>query len=276
MMTQLSGTDFQKCAPVSLTAMLGLDEIAQAPQIRNGNGYFFASPLTAQRLALLNNMVGTRGSMVIVVIGERGSGKTTLMNQFITEKSNRWQMGRIRVKSGKKYGDLLPNLNNRLVFFSREDNPPSVIVDDAHQLSERELKLLLQSAIAADGRRKLQSIVLFAEQPMRDRLTEIANTLPPMAVIDKIFMAPLSEKQTAAYLEHRFRTAGYLKGLPFSKSQIKAIHKVSKGLPGWINDQAVVQLKRLYAGGRRHGLFSLKAWFLPKLPNFRAMGSSHY
>lgn len=267
MMAQFSNIGSQKRSSVSLPALLGLDE--QHPVLKTRNKFFFASPLISQRLAILNNMVGS-SSMVIVIIGERGSGKTTLMNQFITDTGNRWQFCRIRLKPRKKISPKQwRNLNNRMVFLSRKDSPPSVIVDDAHQLNTLELKVLLQSAFALDGTRKLQSIVLFAEPQMRERFAEIARWLPPKSVIDKIFMAPLTEKQTAAYLEHRVRAAGFLKKLPFSKDQIRTIHKISNGLPGWINGQAFLLLKRLCAGSSRHSVLSLRRWHLPLMPRFK-------
>lgn len=243
-----------KSPHIPLPALLGLNE--QAPGPKQPNKYFFASPLISQRLAMLRSMVGSR-SMVIVVVGERGSGKTTLMNQFITDARNRWHEGRIRLKPRRGVpSGLWRNLNNRMVFLSKKDSPPSVIIDDAHQLSPDELKLLLQSAWTTDGTRRLQSIVLFAEPPMRSRFAEIAHWLPPKSVIDKIFMTPLTEKQTAEYLQHRFKAAGFLRKIPFSPEQIKSIYRQSGGLPGWINGEAFMVLKKTYTG-RRSGFRSI-------------------
>lgn len=226
-----------------LHAMLGLDCKSVKPMQRNK--FFFASPLTSQRLIVLKQMVGGR-SPVILVIGERGSGKTTLMNQFISDARNRWSVCRIRLKP-KKASPKEPcqNLNNRLVFLTKKDSPPSVIIDDAHQLSGLELQLLMQSSFSSESTRKFQSIVLFAEPQMRNRLAEIAGWLPPKSVIDKIYMAPLTEKQTAAYLEHRVKVAGYCEKDLFSSDQIRTIHALSGGLPGWINGEAYMLLKRM-------------------------------
>ena len=266
MLTQFSGNEVQKCACVSLPAILGLDAIQARPEM--GSRYFFASPLIAQRLALLSKMVGSASSSVVVVMGEAGAGKTTLINRFVSDESNRWQMRRIHFKtSSRNTGAAMCNLDNRPVFYST-DSPPSLIVDDAHQLSQCELRLVVKSAFAADGRRKLQSIVLFAEPSMRDRFAEIASALPPMTVVDKIFMAPLTEKQTAAYLEHRVHMAGILNRFPFSEDQISQIHKASKGLPGWINNHALLQLQRMHAGDDS-GFLSLTRRLFPRLPRFR-------
>ncbi len=228
---------------VPVPAILGFDRKSQGPgQL---NRFFYRSPLIAQRLALLNNMVGG-SSLVIVVVGERGSGKTALMNQFIRDAGNQWQVGRIKLKARRKLPvRLWRNLNNRMVFLSKKNGLPSIIIDDAHQLSAAELKLLLQYAVSDAGERRIQSIVLLAEPQMRERFAEMAGWLPPKSVIDKIHMTPLTEKQTAAYLQHRLRAAGFLRSNTFSEAQIKCIYKHSGGLPGWINGEAFLLLKKI-------------------------------
>jgi len=235
--------------PIPVPAILGLDTAPSAPY-RNDR-FFFKSPLIAQRLALLNNMVGG-SSLVIAVIGERGSGKTTLMRQFIADARNQWQEGRLRLKTRRRTpAQLGRNLNNRLVFFSRKKGLPSILIDDAHQLSPIELKLLLQYAAPVEGPRRIQSIVLLAEPQMRERFAEIARWLPPKSVIDKIFMTPLTEKQTGAYLDHRIRMAGILRNNPLSSDQVHKIYERSGGLPGWINGEAFLLLRNI--AKRRQG-----------------------
>lgn len=240
-MKTTTGTASKALLP--LPAILGLDQAPPGPD--RCNRFFFRSPLIDQRLALLKNMVGG-SSLLIVLVGERGSGKTTLMHQFIAGAGDKWQIGRIKLKRrGKSSRELWHNLNDRMVFFSRRSGPPSVMIDDAHQLSPTELKLLLQHAVTDQGQRRIQNIVLLAEPQMRERFAELAGWLPAKSVIDKIFMTPFTEKQTAAYLEHRVRAAGVLRNNPFTASHVREIYKQSGGLPGWINGEAFLLLKKI-------------------------------
>jgi predicted AAA+ superfamily ATPase len=245
---------------VPVPAILGLD--LKPPGLNQWNRFFYKSPLITQRLALLNNIVGG-SSLLVVVLGERGSGKTTLMNRFITEAGFRWRAGRIKFRSSRKLPAAWRNLDNRMVLLARQNQPPSVIIDDAHQLSPDELKLILQYAVTADGRRRIQSIVLLAESCMRERMAEMTRWLPPKSVIEKIHMTPLTEKQTAAYLQHRLRAAGYLRGNPFSHAHVRKIYVQSGGLPGWINGEAYLLLKsisRHHKGFKKSIIMGLVRW----------------
>lgn len=234
---------------VTVPSILGLDQNPPGPN--RLNRFFYKSPLIAQRLALLKNMVGG-SSLVIAVVGERGSGKTTLMNQFITDTGRHWRVGRIKLRARREASaGSWHNLNNRMVFLSTKAGPPSVIIDDAHQLSKAEMKLLLQYAVTGEGVRRIQSIVLLCEPQIRECFAEMTRWLPPKSVIDKIHMTPLTEKQTAAYIQHRLKAAGILRNNPFTEDQIRKIHRQSGGLPGWINGEAFVLLRKI--GKRRQG-----------------------
>jgi len=243
---------------VSLPAILGLDRTKAV--VKGSDAFFYKSPLIRQRLSLLSQMVGSH-SMFIVVIGERGSGKTTLMHEFISMTGHQWQACRFKLKSRRdKSQRLWQNLNNRAVYRSIDESIPSLIIDDAHQLSPSELKKLLRSSFSKPERRKFQSIVLFCEPEIRNRFADISRWLPPKSVIDKIFMTPLNEKQTADYLKHRLRTSGMIRQNPFTPDQICNIHQRSGGLPGRINGEAFLTLKKL-----SHGQTGFKRSMLAKL-----------
>ncbi len=252
-------TGILKRDSVPLPAILGLDK---APgDCKSQSRFFYQSPLIAQRLSLLKNMVGGR-SLVVVVVGERGSGKTTLMNRFIADVGRHNRIGRIRLKARRSaHPAACRELNDRMIFVSKKKSAPTVIVDDAHQLSPKAVKLLLQSAISTSGERRLQNIILFADPGMRERFAEIARWLPPQSVIDKIFMTPLTEKQTMEYLRHRLKTAGLIRKNPFTNEQMQTIYRLSGGLPGWINGEAFMQLKRM---SRSHQGFR-RSWIAPVL-----------
>jgi len=102
---------------VPLPAILGLDHHTVETKVQNR--FFFKPPLTAHRLTVLNNMVGGR-NLLIVVVGERGSGKTTLMNHFISNSGGTYKTGRICLKSRRKTdAEFCLNLNKRTKIISK-------------------------------------------------------------------------------------------------------------------------------------------------------------
>lgn len=239
----MSNTHTHNPSQLPLQAILGLDQQPARPM--QHDKFFFASPLIAQRLAVLHRLIGSR-SPVIVIIGERGSGKTTLMNRLIHDGLKPWQVCRIRLKpKGDVEMTQCQNLNNRLVFLTKKEGARSVIIDDAHQLDQHELQILIQSSVSGDSSpsNKSQTIVLFAEPQIRRRLADIAGWLPSNSAIEKIHITPLTEEQTADYLRHRVKIAGLAERDLFSIDQIHLIYKQSGGLPGWINQKACMLLQ---------------------------------
>ena len=237
---------------IPLPAFLGLLNPSE-PELQDS--FFFPSPLASQRLGLLKNMISRPGH-VVVVIGERGSGKTTLLQQLLADSGELWRPVQLRFKSLRQgSGEKISPCP--AFWIERDADSPSVVVDDAHRLCRLELKALLESASGAGGS-KIANLVLFAEPRIRGQLHEMVLWMPPRAAIDKIYMTPFTEKQTDEYLRHRFKMAGILPRHPFSPTQIRSIFQISSGLPGWINGEAFMLLKRLYAGkgAFRKSLFS--------------------
>lgn len=202
------------------------------------NTKFYAPPLLSQRLALLNNMVG-RHSQIIIVTGELGSGKTTLMTQYMAGSDLPWRLSHIRIKPCRRFSArVLGRLNNRKIFVAHMNDLPSIIIDDAHQLNPRALNVLLQWAFTQETGPKLKSLLLLADTRMRKRYNEIATCMPENAVIEKINMAPFTEEQTAAYLRHCMPCRGHAAASLFSAKQIHRIHHNTLGWPGSINHEA--------------------------------------
>jgi type II secretory pathway predicted ATPase ExeA len=238
---------------VSPKNALGLDE---APLTAGENNRFlYEFPLLARQVTLIKALSSSR-NLVTLVLGERGSGKTTLLNYFMRESGLPWECYRLLSPIDEAHDTAKavepPSLANwgRPLFISKEGDTSRLLMDDAHQLSHCEMKLVLASAWSETRKRKLGGIILFSEPRLRASLSELSRFLPPATVINRLYVPALSRQGTEAYLSYRIRTAGYLKRLPFSERQLDEIHTISRGRPGWINGEAFMMYRRLLATQR--------------------------
>jgi type II secretory pathway predicted ATPase ExeA len=236
-----SNTIAHKGGPAA--ALLGLSTATDSPG--QSQRFFFESPLISRQVAVLKQLVES-SSRVIVVMGERGSGKSTLIQRIVSETPGKWKPGRLILSfRNQRQTARKSALDRRAVFFTGHGTAPTVILDDAHQLTLNDLKRLIHRTLPKGGDHKFKTVILFAESRLRGSLKSIARWLPPETVIEKIQISPFTEQQTAAYLTHRLKAAALLDRLPFSKQQLKTIHSLSGGLPGWINGEAYMLLKKM-------------------------------
>jgi len=175
-----------------------------------------------------------------MVIGEKGSGKTALLNQFLISAKGNWRTCRIRAHSTTISGSqpVLDNLNEHPAFILPDDELPIVMFDDAHELTKVELQYLLKDALAPGGSRKLKRLILFSESSINATLASISAPFTRETVVNKVHMSPLKEPETHDYLFHRLKIAGLTGKNPFKSNDIKSIHKAAGGLPGRINEKA--------------------------------------
>lgn len=240
----LSRTVFGKSSAISPKNALGLDEAPLAAGEKNR--YFFDFPLLTQQIDRIKSL-STGRNLVTLVIGERGSGKTTLLNHFLRKSGLSWQYYRLQMPTDEG----LPLLRRGYpLFISTEGDGSRLVMDDAHLLDQSEMKQVLASAWTPTRSRKLAGIILFCEPRLRASLSDLTRYLPAGSVINRLYMPPLNRQRTEAYLAYRIRAAGCLKAPPFSQNQLDEIHKLSKGLPGWVNGEAFMLYRRILAAER--------------------------
>jgi type II secretory pathway predicted ATPase ExeA len=143
--------------------------------------------------------------------------------------------------------DQLPSSPGHPLFISKEEDGSRLVMDDAHLLDRIEMKQVLASAWTPARRRKLSGIILFCEPRLRASLADLSQYLPATSVINRLYMPSFNRQRTEAYLAYRIRAAGVLSVLPFSPSQLDTIHRVSRGLPGWVNGEAFMLYRRIQA-----------------------------
>ena len=227
--------------------------------------FLFLSAKHSLALSMLEySLTGQAG--FTVVTGEIGSGKTTLIRQFLKRPDRSINVGVIS-NTHVGFGDLLQWVLLAFGILSPAGDKASryqafasylieqygagkqtvLVVDEAQIESLEELRLL--SNINADKDQLLQMILVgqpeLLENLKRPELRQFAQR-----VSVHYHLSPLSYPETRDYIRHRLKVAGASPNL-FDKMAIGAIYYFSNGVPRLINSLCDMSLVYGFAESRR-------------------------
>ncbi len=207
---------------------------------------------------------------LIVMTGESGTGKTTLLKR-VTEgfepgihtsliSSHHRNFGQMLRRILVNFG--LPNPpNNRLIMLERirsylteefkENRIVGVLFDDAQDINVRmlkELELLLDLEIDSQ---KLLQIVLLGSPELESKLQhpELRSIQERVALWCRL--APLKSHEVAPYIDYRVMRVGYAGQSLFAPAAVEQIALVSKGIPRLINIICDNALLAAYSAGQK-------------------------
>jgi general secretion pathway protein A len=193
---------------------------------------------------------------IIVLIGEVGTGKTTMLNAlrdrldrstsvvfiFNTEITFKqmlilalYQLKLIPSQKGLTTAEALQLLNEFAMRQSQNGGNLLFIVDEAQNLKKPTLEnLRLLSNIETRSIKLIQ--LLLSGQPKLDYILnkpELGNLAQRIGL--KRYFKKLNEKDTYDYIAYRLRIAGYAGKKIFGQDSLKLIWDYSKGIPRKIN-----------------------------------------
>jgi general secretion pathway protein A len=216
--------------------------------------FLFATKAVQESLAALTYGIENRKGFLLLT-GEVGTGKTTLVNRLLDWLHNR------RVATAFVFNSLL-NTNELLDFIMadfgispksrdksqillalnqwlleqyRAGSTAVVVIDEAQNLSNEVLEEIRLLTNLETSREKLLQIVLSGQPELEDKLR-----LPQLRQLRQRFTlrcrtCPLTLEETTAYVSERLRMAGANSTPIFSKEALQVVHTYSKGIPRVIN-----------------------------------------
>ncbi|MEO8715907.1 MAG: AAA family ATPase [Acetobacteraceae bacterium] len=230
-------------------------KFAGAPfQLTPDSRFFFGS--TGHSRAISHLVYGlSQAEGFIVVTGEVGAGKTTLVEQLWAQLDRAtYVMGRIvttlvsgddllRLAVGSMgvedaSGDkatLLRRFEQTVRAHRAAGRRCLLVIDEVQNLplgALEELRML--SNVTVDGRASLQTILLGQPQ-FRAMLGSPELEQLRQRVLASYHLGPLSEHETRAYVEHRLRTVGWISDPRWTDDAFATLFRETGGLPRRIN-----------------------------------------
>jgi putative secretion ATPase (PEP-CTERM system associated) len=217
--------------------------------------FYYPSAKHSRALAFLEYGLD-QGDGFIVVTGDVGTGKTTVLQTLLNKIDTRRLLVQTIVTTQLKEDDLLQlvassfglkvadqskamilqELERLFVQQRRRNRRVLIIVDEAQNLppaSVEELRML--SNFHLDGQPLLQ-VFLVGQQEFRETLLGEGFEQLRQRVIATYHLEPLDLNEVQTYIEHRLKQVGW-KGIPqFGTGAFAAIYEFTGGVPRRINN----------------------------------------
>ncbi len=231
--------------------------------------YLYLSRRHADALAHLIYGISQSGGF-IQLTGEVGTGKTTLVRslfeqlpeeadvalilnpelttqEFLTAISD--ELG-VKLPKKGSIKSLVDPLSAYLLDAHARGRRTVLIVDEAQNLAPDVLEQVRLLTNLETPKQKLLQIILIGQPELREVLDRKDMRQLAQRVTGRYHLEPLSQDDTAKYVEHRMKVAG-APGAIFSKSAVREIFRWSKGVPRVINVIADRTLLAAYTQGTR-------------------------
>lgn len=215
----------------------------------------FLYPSRAHKRALtyLTHGIRERAGFILLT-GEVGSGKTTLIRNMIRSQLRDSVLAKVfntRVDSlqllmqinadfgleteGKDKATLLKELNDFLIEQYALRRQSVLIIDEAQNLPAELLEEVRMLSNLETDRDKLLQIILVGQPELRDLLSGPGLMQLRQRIQINCHLQPLNAAEVREYILFRLEKAGNREALSFSDDAVEAIATYSRGIPRLIN-----------------------------------------
>ncbi|MFH1519464.1 MAG: AAA family ATPase [Candidatus Omnitrophota bacterium] len=214
--------------------------------------YFFESLSHKQALAALLYGIQERKG-IILITGEVGTGKTTLCKVLLKRLPSKVRTSLILnpyfsevqllraivedfgLKLEKRSRlDIVEKLNSFLVDVSLLGENAVLIIDEAQNLTNRQLEQIRLLSNLETAKEKLLQIILVGQPELKEKLTKFNLRQIRQRIFVKHNIFPLREEEVKQYVEFRLKLSGSTE-INILPEGYKVIYDFSKGIPRLIN-----------------------------------------
>jgi len=215
--------------------------------------FLFLSKSHKRALTYLDYGIRERAGFILLT-GEVGSGKTTVLRDLIKKHHDRVVLSKVfntRVNSeqliaminddfglslqGKDKIAMLRDLNDFLIEQYTRGMQPVIIIDEAQNLAPELLEEVRMLSNLETDNAKLLQIILAGQPELRKTLDSPGLLQLRQRISINCHIQPLTRVETEQYILHRLEKAGDRDAVMFSTEALDVVFKYSRGIPRLIN-----------------------------------------
>lgn len=222
--------------------------------------FLYKMPHVQEALACLQYGIASRKGFVVMT-GEVGTGKTTLLKSVLTSFPERrvstafvfnprldvldfleFVLGDFGISTGARAktgmqqtkSAMLMQLNRWLIDRFRNGELCAIVVDEAQNLSWELLEEIRLLTNLETNSEKLVQIVLSGQPELEEKLRDPSVRQLRQRIALWCKTRPLTSEETKSYIANRLRIVGASQAV-FTPESVQMIHAYSKGIPRLIN-----------------------------------------
>ncbi len=205
----------------------------------------------------------------VVITGEIGSGKTTLIESFLKEvqtdvvvaQINQTQVSAIDflqavlVQFGfspfkMKKAELIATINNFLIEQYAAGRKVLLIVDEAQNLSMRVLEEIRLLSGVETTKEKVLRIILAGQPELNEKLDAPELVQLTQRIRLRFHLSTLTQAEMRAYIQHRLEVAGGGDRQIFAEDTYTELYRYTGGVPRLINTLCDTSMMAAYTASR--------------------------